>query len=96
MKRTESIRRLDLRFIAHVTTITGILEESYQTGVSTIRELLDELDAKYSGFRDLFVNTETGQMNLNAMIYYSDAGEVPVSIIDLDHPVSDGGTITFW
>ena len=96
MKRTESIRRLDLRFIAHVTTITGILEESYQTGVSTIRELLNELDARYSGFRELFVNPETGQMNLNAMIYYSDAGEVPVSIIDLDHAVSDGGTVTFW
>ncbi len=96
MKRTESTRQLDLRYIAHVTTITGILEESYQTCVATIRELLDELDAKYGGFRALFVNPQTGQMSLNAMIYYSDAGEVPVSVIDLDHAINDGGTVTFW
>jgi len=96
MERTNSVRQLDLRYIAHVTMVTGTLEESYQTDVSTVRELLDGLDARYSGFRDIFVNPETGQMNLNAMIYYSDVGEVPVSIIDLDHAINDGGTVTFW
>ena len=61
-----------------------------------MRELVDELDVKYGGFRRLFVNSETGQSNLNTMIYYSDPGEVPISVINLDHPVSDGGTVTFW
>jgi len=90
------MKRLELRYVAHVTTITRILQEDYQTEASTIRELLDELDARYGGFRGLFVNPDTGQLNLNTMIYYSDPGEVPVSVIDLDHPVVDGGTITFW
>jgi molybdopterin converting factor small subunit len=96
MLPTNGVRQLDLRYIAHVTMVTGTLEENYQTDASTIRELLDRLDARYSGFRALFVNPETGQMNLNAMIYYSDVGEVPVSVIDLDHAINDGGTVTFW
>jgi hypothetical protein len=90
------MKQLELRYVAHVTTITDILQESHQTEAVTIRELVDELDARYSGFRELFVSPETGQLNLNAMIYYSDPGAVPVSVIDMDHPIRDNGTITFW
>jgi len=90
------MKQLELRYVAHVTTITRILQEDYQTEASTIRELLDELDARYGGLRGLFVNPDTGQLNLNTMIYYSDPGKIPVSVIDLDHQVVDGGTITFW
>ena len=90
------MKQLELRYVAHVTTITDVLEEGHRTGVSTIRELVEELDVRYDGFCELFVHPETGQLNLNAMIYYSDRGEVPVSVIDLGRPVKDGGTVTFW
>ena len=90
------MKRLELRYVAHVTTITDVLQESYHTEAATIQELVDELDGKYSGFRELFVSPETGRLNLNAMIYYSDPGAVPVSVIDLDQPVEDGGAVTFW
>jgi hypothetical protein len=90
------MKQLELRYVAHVTTITDILQEGHQTEAVTIRELLDELDARYGGFHELFVNPGTGELNLNTMIYYSDPGEVPDSVIDLDHPVGDGGTVTFW
>jgi len=90
------MKQLELRYVAHVTTITRILQEDYQTEASTIGELLDDLDARYGGLRGLFVNPDTGQLNLNTMIYYSDPGKIPVSVIDLDHQVVDGGTITFW
>jgi hypothetical protein len=90
------MKHLQLRYVAHITTLTSVLQESHQTKVATLRELVDELDLRYGGFRKLFVNSETGQLNLNTMIYYSDPGEVPISIINLDHPVSDGGTVTFW
>jgi len=90
------MKHLQLRYVAHVTTLTSALQESHQTDVATLRELVDELDLAYGGFRKLFVNPETRQLNLNTMIYYSDPGEVPISVINLDHPVSDGGTVTFW
>ena len=90
------MKHLQLRYVAHVTTLTSVLQESHQTEVATLRELVDELDLAYGGFRKLFVSSETGQLNLNTMIYYSNPGEVPISVINLDHPVSDGGTVTFW
>jgi len=90
------MKQLELRYVAHVTTMTGILKEAYQTEATTIRDLLAELDDRYGGFRQTFVNPETGQMNLNAMIYYRGQGDIPVVVIDLDRPVADGGAITFW
>lgn len=87
---------LELRYVAHVTALTGVLLEHHQTAASSLRQLVEELDGKYPGFRVLFVNADRGTLNLNAMIYYSDPGEVPISVIDLDQPIQDGGTVTFW
>jgi hypothetical protein len=90
------MKQLELRYVAHVTTLTSLLLEDHQTEASSIRELVEELDAHYPGFHRLFVSPETGKLNLNTMIYYSDPGEVPISVIDINHPIRDGGTVTFW
>jgi hypothetical protein len=58
--------------------------------------LVEELDSRYPHFRQVFVDPATGSLALNAMIYYADPGQVPVSVIDLGHPLADGGTVTFW
>jgi hypothetical protein len=90
------VKQIELRYVAHVTALTGNLLERRQTIASSIRELVEELDATYPGFHDLFVNAATGALQFNAMIYYSDPGAVPVSVIDVDLPIRDGGIITFW
>jgi len=95
VKRLE-LRTLELRYVAHVTALTHCLVESHQTTASSIRELVDELEGRYPGFHEMFVNPKTETLNLNAMIYYGAPGEVPVSVIDLGHPIGDGGTVTFW
>jgi hypothetical protein len=82
--------------VASVVPITGILHEHYEANAGTIRGLLDELDAKYGGFCEMFVNRETGKLNLNAMIYYGEEGQVPFAVIDLNQPIQDGAKITFW
>lgn len=89
-------KELELRYVAHVTTLTSTLVESHQTTASSIRELVAELDTRYDGFQSLFVDSEIESLKLNAMIYYSDPGEIPISVINLDHPIRDGGTVTFW
>lgn len=90
------MKELDLQYIAHVTTVTGTLRETYRSNAGTLRALVEELNGQYEGFLALFVSAETGGLNLNAMIYYSDPGEVPVSVLDLGRPIRDGGTVTFW
>jgi hypothetical protein len=88
---------LELRYIAHVAMLTGnTLKEPWQTSTTTMRELIDELDAHYGGFNEMFVDPATGRIRLNAMIYYNKEGEVPISVIDIDHPLSDKGIVTFW
>jgi len=87
---------MELRYVAHVTTLTGKVRERYSTLAGTLRGLVNELEVKYYGFRQLFIDGETGGLKLNAMIYYRDEGQTPESIIDLDHPVKDGATVTFW
>lgn len=90
------MNQLELRYVAHVTTLTSRLLESHQTTASSIRELVAALDCEYPGFWEMFVAPGTGTLNLNAMIYYGAPGEIPISVIDLDHPIGDGGTVTFW
>jgi hypothetical protein len=90
------VKQLELRYVAHVTTLTNCLLESYQTTASSLRELVAELDGAYPGFREMFVNPETGMLSWNAMIYYGAPGQVPISVIDLDQRIEDGGTVTFW
>ena len=90
------MKNLELRYVAHVTTLTNQLLEGHQTEATSIRELVAELDGAYPGFQEMFVRPETGTLSLNAMIYYGAPGEIPISVIDLDQPVADGATITFW
>jgi hypothetical protein len=88
---------LELRYIAHVAMLTGnTLKEPWQTEATTIRELITDLDVHYGGFNLMFIDPETGQINLNAMIYYNKEGEVPITVIELDHPLSNNGIVTFW
>lgn len=90
------MKEVELRYIAHITDITGRLKERCRTDAATLRELLEELDARYGGFREAFVDPTTGQLRLNAMIYYRGRGEVPAAVVDLDRPLGDGAAVTFW
>lgn len=90
------MKELHLRYAGTVLPVTEVLDEQYKTEVTTLRDLLAELDHKYGGFLEIFVNRQTGQLNLNAMIYYGEPGKVPMAVIDLDQPVEDHAKITFW
>ena len=87
---------LDLRYVGHISAVTGLLKEEYPTNASTLMELIEELERKHQGFKGVFVNGETGRMKLNAMIYYGTEGEIPLPIIDPYHPIQDKAVITFW
>ncbi len=87
---------LNLRYVGHISTVTGLLTEDYQTNTSILIDLIEELELRHMGFRSVFVDEETGRMRLNTMIFYGREGEVPLPMTDLHHPIQDGGVITFW
>lgn len=91
------MHEVELRYIAHIAMLTGnVLKERWQTRAATVRELINELDQYYGGFREMFIDPENEQLNLNAMIYYNEKGQVPVAVIDLDRAIQDEGIVTFW
>ena len=90
------MRKLSLEYIGHVSAITNRLAEEYNTKAVSLRDLVEELEQRYRGFRQVFIDHTTGQLNLNAMIYYASPGELPSAILNLDQPVHDGSRVTFW
>ncbi len=90
------MKTLDIRYVAAVYPITSRTSEMFTTDASTIRELIDDLDNRYGGFNEMFIDTSTGKLTLNTMIYYGAPGKVPVGVLNIDQPITDGAKITFW
>jgi hypothetical protein len=87
---------MELRYVAHIITLTRTVKEAYSSQAATLRELIGELDRRFHGFQGVFVDPQSGALKLNAMIYYAEPDRPPVSVIDLDRPLSDRSVITFW
>lgn len=90
------MKELELQYVGPIAALANLLAERYTTQTATLRALIKELDARHPGLLQMFVNPQTGQLNLNTMIYYGDPGQIPAPILNLDHPIQDGGTVTFW
>jgi hypothetical protein len=88
--------RLKLRYLAHVSMVTGILQEFHETRATSLKSLLDELDQRYDGFQNLFLPSKGSGFNLNAMIFYQPPGKIPAPAMNLQSPLEDGATLTFW
>jgi hypothetical protein len=90
------MKELEIRYVAHITTLTDSVKEWIQTDSTTLRELICELDHRYSGFKEVFINPDSGALQMNSMIYYSNEGQPPVAVVDLGHPIQDKAIVTFW
>ena len=87
---------LSLRYAGCAIPVTGILHEHCKTNMKTIRGLLSELNAKYGGFNEMFIDRRSGEIKFSVMIYYCRAGQAPIPVIDLDQPIENHSIITFW
>jgi hypothetical protein len=90
------MNEIELHYVAHITALTSTMKEVLLTRAETLRALIHELDARYSGFREMFIDESTQQLKLNAMIYYSDGQQLPMAVVDLSRPVRDNAIVTFW
>jgi aldehyde:ferredoxin oxidoreductase len=94
--RGERMKKLELRYVAAVYPITNKLSEIFETEAGTLRELIRELDDVYGGFAEMFLDSKTGGLTLNTMIYYGAKGSVPKGVLDADLSIADQAAITFW
>ena len=87
---------MELRYVAHITTLTHTVKEAYHTQAGSLRELIFELEGRFRGFQEVFVHPQSGALKLDAMIYYAEPDRPPAAVIDLDRQLSDHCVITFW
>lgn len=90
------MKRIELRYVAATYPITSRLSEIYETDATTLRDVIGELDERYGGFDEMFIEPDSGRLTLNTMIYYGERNAVPKGVLDADLPVADGAVITFW
>lgn len=62
------MNKLDLNYVVHFHDITGKPDELFETEAKTGFELLEELDVKYPGFKDLLITNDGKARAQNAMI----------------------------
>ena len=87
--------RLNIRYVAHVTMITGVLREVVATAAANLGQLIGELDRKHPGLGRLVLDDKKN-FRLDAMVFYQPPGKLPAPLVSLDAPLEEGGTLTFW
>ncbi len=80
---------VEVRVTANLQSLVGG-QRSVQGEGSTVRELLDDLDSRYPGFKDLLVTD--GELHRYVNIYLKDED---IRFLDkLDTPLKEGDTLS--
>ncbi|MGQ9544001.1 MAG: MoaD/ThiS family protein [Candidatus Bathyarchaeia archaeon] len=84
------------KYTIFTLVMTGKYDEPIQTDETTIGGLLDELDKRYPGFKDVFIPPENYILNLRTMITVKRVGMPPFGVVDPNTEIKDGDVILFW
>jgi len=92
--------KINLKYIAHFSLLTGNLEEMTEVEEKTTAgDLIRKLGEKYSGFQEVLVDEKTGGLNSRNKIAIRKAGgwtENITTLEGLNMELSDGDTLIFW
>lgn len=89
------MKRVTLRYMVHVCDLTHRAWETIEAPVATAGDVIDYLEGKYPGFRDLFVEKETGDANPRNPLVLNRAGEA-ARIIPMDTEIRSGDILGFY
>lgn len=87
---------LYVKYAGHISVVTGKLKEVIEMKGETVYDLLRELDRKYPGFQDIFINPEDGILNLRTAISLQRSGECASQILDPKFKLKGGDNIMLW
>lgn len=92
--------KINLKYIAHFSLLTGKLEEGIEVREKTTAgDLIKQLGEKYSGFQEVLVDEKTGRLNSRNKVAIRKAGRWTENITTLEGlnmELSDGDTLIFW
>ena len=91
------MKEIEVKYIGPVVVLTGKFRETISTGGETVGDVVEQLSAKYEGFREFFVNPEnSGMVNAKGMIFLRRKGQAPAASGDLTRKIKDSDTLAFW
>ena len=87
------MKKLDLNYVVHFHDQTGKADEIYETEAATAGELIDELELRYPGFKDMLIRD--GRFRAQNAMILSRKGVRAHGVFSTEHSVEDGDVITF-
>lgn len=87
------MKKLELNYVVHFHDQTGKAYETFETEVSNAGELIDELETRYPGFKDMLIRD--GRFRAQNAMILSRKGVRAHGVFDTQHSVEDGDYITF-
>lgn len=87
---------LYVKYAGHISFITGRLKEAVALRGKNVDDLLSELDEKYPGLKEIFIDPETRILNLRTNIYLRRSGLAAIGLLDREFELSDGDTLMLW
>ncbi len=92
--------KINLKYIAHFSLLTGKLEEGIEVREkTTVSDLIKRLEQKYGGFEEALIDEKTGRLNSRNKVAIRKAGgwtENITTLEGLNMELSDGDTLIFW
>ena len=92
--------KINLKYIAHFSLLTGNLEEMTEVKEKTTAgDLIKQLGEKYSGFQEMLIDEKTGGLDSRNNIAIRKTGgwtENITTLKGLNMELSDGDTLIFW
>ncbi len=85
-----------VKYGGHISLATGRLEENFHLKGGTVTELVDQLDKKYPGFKEMFVPPQYGIMNMRTAIFLRRPGGPAQPILDPSFALQDGDCLLMW
>jgi hypothetical protein len=85
-----------VKYGGHISLTTGKMEETCQLNGATVMNLIDELDVKYPGFKEMFVPPHYGIMNMRTAIFLRRPGQPAQPILDPGFELHDGDCLLMW
>lgn len=92
--------KINLKYIAHFSLLTGNLEEMTEVKEkTTVGDLVKRLGQKYSGFEEALIDEKTGRLDFRnrVAIRKREAWTENITTLEgLNKELSDGDTLIFW
>ena len=87
------MKKLELNYVVHFHDQTGKADEVYETEAANAGELIDELEERYPGFKDMLIRD--GRFRAQNAMILSRKGIRAHGVFSAEHSVEDGDYITF-